>query len=104
MPTQKLPKRLRPTKLRKNKNSRRMRHLCAQSYQSGTRVSTDSHRRQHAGNTQNIQATVDKETDAKLRAISQQYEKNKDAVVGKLLDRVTLVKPELHRNLNKLEA
>jgi len=58
----------------------------------------------HTGNTQSVQATVDKETDVKLRVISQQYEKNKDAVVKKLLDRVTLVKPELHRNLKKLEV
>jgi len=58
----------------------------------------------HAGNTQSIQATVDKETEARLRVISQQYEKNKDAVVKKLLNRVTLVKPELHRNLKKFEA
>ena len=51
-----------------------------------------------------MQATVDKETEAKLRAISQQYENNKDAVVKKLLDRVILVQPELHRNLKKLEG
>jgi V-type H+-transporting ATPase subunit G len=65
---------------------------------------TDSHGLQHAGNTQHVQATVDKDTDAKLAAISQQYDKNKEAVVKKLLNRVTLVQPELHRNLKKLEA
>jgi V-type H+-transporting ATPase subunit G len=64
---------------------------------------SDRRGRQHTGNTQSVQATVDKETDAKLRVISQQYEKNKDAVVKKLLDRVILVQPELHRNLEKLE-
>ncbi|KAF9785230.1 H+-ATPase G subunit-domain-containing protein [Thelephora terrestris] len=62
-----------------------------------------SYEASHTGNTQSVQATVDKETDAKLRVISQQYEKNKDAVVKKLLDRVILVQPELHRNLEKLE-
>jgi len=58
----------------------------------------------HAGSTQNIQATVDKETDAKLSAIAQQFDKNKGAVVKKLLDRVVLVQPELHRNLEKLDV
>jgi len=58
----------------------------------------------HAGNTQNIQAAVDKETDAKLGVITQQFDKNKDAVVKKLLDRVILVQPELHRNLEKLNV
>lgn len=65
---------------------------------------TDPRGMQHAGNTQSVQATVDKETDAKLAAISQQFDKNKGAVVKKLLDRVTLVQPELHRNLKKLDA
>jgi len=59
---------------------------------------------QYAGNTQNVQDTVDNDTDAKLAVISQQFDKNKDAVVKKLLDRVILTKPELHRNLKKLEA
>jgi hypothetical protein len=39
-----------------------------------------------------------------LDAIAQQFDKNKDAVVKKLLDRVTLVQPELHRNLEKLDV
>lgn len=65
---------------------------------------TDSRGPQHAGNTQNVQATVDKETDGKLAAISQQFDKNKDKVVKKLLDRVILVQPELHRNLKKVDA
>jgi V-type H+-transporting ATPase subunit G len=64
----------------------------------------DPRGRQHAGNTQSVQAAVDKETDSKLTVISQQFEGNKDAVVKKLLDRVILVKPELHRNLEKLGA
>jgi V-type H+-transporting ATPase subunit G len=40
----------------------------------------------------------------KLEAITDSYNKNKDRVVKKLLDRVVLVKPELHRNLKKLET
>jgi V-type H+-transporting ATPase subunit G len=47
---------------------------------------------------------VDKETDGKLKGITDSYNSHKDEVVKKLLDRVVLVKPELHRNLTKLEA
>ncbi|KAF9221331.1 V-type ATPase [Gyrodon lividus] len=56
----------------------------------------------HAGNTSNAQAAVDRETEVKLQAITDAFEVNKDAVVKKLLDRVVLIKPELHRNLKKL--
>jgi len=56
-----------------------------------------------AGTTSNAQTTVDKETELKLQSITDSYNKSKDAVVKKLLDRVVLVKPELHRNLRKLE-
>ena len=59
--------------------------------------------RQHAGNTQSVQVAIDKETEVKKGEIAQQYAQNKDAVVKKLLDRVTLVTPELHRNLTKAE-
>ncbi|KAL6304591.1 H+-ATPase G subunit-domain-containing protein, partial [Sparassis latifolia] len=55
----------------------------------------------HAGNTQSAQAAVDKETDIKLKEITASYNKNRNEVVQKLLDRVVLVKPELHRNLKK---
>jgi len=57
----------------------------------------------HAGNTQSLQATIDKDTKVKLEAIAHSYNRNKDAVVKTLLDRVVLVKPELHRNLKKVE-
>lgn len=56
---------------------------------------------QHADDTSDTQSAVDKETDAKLAQIAESYKNNKDAVVKKLLDRVVLVKPELHRNLKK---
>ncbi|KAF8705298.1 V-type proton ATPase subunit G, partial [Rhizoctonia solani] len=59
---------------------------------------------QRAGNTSNAQDAVDKDTEAKIAAINDAYAKQKDGVVQKLLDRVVLVKPELHRNLTKLEA
>ncbi|KAG9312975.1 V-type ATPase [Chiua virens] len=56
----------------------------------------------HVGNTTNAQAAVDKETDIKLQATTEAFEANKDQVIEKLLDRVVLIKPELHRNLKKL--
>jgi V-type H+-transporting ATPase subunit G len=58
---------------------------------------------QHAGATSNAQSVVDQETDVKLEVITKSYHQNKDHVVKKLLDRVLLVKPKLHRNLKKLE-
>jgi len=55
----------------------------------------------HAGTTSNAQSAVDKDTEVKLQSISASFTDNKDKVVKKLLDRVVLVKPELHRNLKK---
>ncbi|TFY50140.1 hypothetical protein EVG20_g11697, partial [Dentipellis fragilis] len=57
--------------------------------------------RQHAGINQEVQAAVDKDTEVKLQSITDAYLAHKDTVVKKLLDRVVLVKPELHRNLRK---
>ncbi|OCH93644.1 V-type ATPase, partial [Obba rivulosa] len=57
----------------------------------------------HAGNIQDVQAAIDKETEGKLAGVRAQYEQSKDKVVQKLLDRVVLVKPELHRNMQKFE-
>jgi len=56
----------------------------------------------HAGTTSSAQTAVDKETEMKLQEISESYATAKDKVVEKLLDRVVLVKPELHRNLRKV--
>ncbi|KAJ7245115.1 H+-ATPase G subunit-domain-containing protein [Mycena haematopus] len=58
----------------------------------------------HAGTTSNAQTAVDRETEVSLKAITDSYNNNKDEVVKKLLDRVVLVKPELHRNLTKVRA
>ncbi|KAG6891534.1 hypothetical protein C0992_004392 [Termitomyces sp. T32_za158] len=58
----------------------------------------------HAGTTSDAQTAVDKETELKLQAITKSYEQAKDTVVDKLLARVTLVNPELHRNLKRVEA
>ncbi|KIK60365.1 hypothetical protein GYMLUDRAFT_73827 [Collybiopsis luxurians FD-317 M1] len=58
----------------------------------------------HAGTTSEAQAAVDKETEVKLEAITHSYDSHKDEVVQKLLDRVTQVKPELHRNLKRAQS
>ncbi|KAJ7281803.1 H+-ATPase G subunit-domain-containing protein [Mycena rebaudengoi] len=55
-----------------------------------------------AGTTSNAQTAVDKETETNLHNITESFNKSKDQVVKKLLDRVVLVKPELHRNLTKV--
>jgi len=47
------------------------------------------------------QQRVDKDTEAKLATVKDSFSKNKNAVVEKLLDRVILVEPKLHRNLKK---
>ncbi|KAF8578038.1 V-type ATPase [Ramaria rubella] len=57
----------------------------------------------HTGSTQNSQSQVDKDTDTKLAAIQKAYESHKEAVVEKLLDRIVLFKPELHRNLERVQ-
>jgi V-type H+-transporting ATPase subunit G len=56
---------------------------------------------QHAGSTQDAQSIIDKETGEKLGQITHAYSTHKDDVLRKLLDRVVLVQPELHRNLRK---
>lgn len=62
---------------------------------------TQTHAPQHAGTNQTAQAAIDKETEVKKKEIGEAYYQNKDQVVQKLLDRVVLVNPELHRNLQK---
>ena len=59
--------------------------------------------KQHAGNTQAASAAIDKDTAVKQQEIRAAYENHKADVVKKLLDRVILVNPELHRNLKKAE-
>ncbi|KAK2463680.1 hypothetical protein APHAL10511_004431 [Amanita phalloides] len=57
----------------------------------------------HAGSTSTVQVAIDRETEVKLQAITESYDKSKGAVVKNLLDRVILVEPTLHRNLKKVE-
>jgi len=56
---------------------------------------------QHVGATKTKQSAIDKETDDKLVILKDSYQANKDAVVKKLLDRLLLVKTELHPNMKK---
>lgn len=58
---------------------------------------------QHKGTTTESQSLVDKETETKLQGIEKAFVQNKEDVVKKILDRVILVTPELHRNLKKVE-
>ncbi|TFL02003.1 H+-ATPase G subunit-domain-containing protein [Pterulicium gracile] len=58
----------------------------------------------HAGSTTEASSVIDKDTEVKLTAINESFDKNRDAVVKKLLDRVILVEPKLHRNLKKEET
>ena len=44
---------------------------------------------------------MDKDTEGKLQVVTESYQKSRDAVVKKLLDRVVLVEAKLHRNLKK---
>jgi hypothetical protein len=59
---------------------------------------------QHVGDATTLQSSIDTDTAQKLSALSERYGGAKDAVVRKLLDRVVLVEPALHRNLKKLTA
>jgi V-type H+-transporting ATPase subunit G len=58
---------------------------------------------QRAGSTSDLQSQVDKATNEKLEMLRRAYESHKDDVLQKLLDRVVLVKPELHRNLKNVQ-
>jgi len=57
---------------------------------------------EHVGKTQVSQSAVDKDTEVNLGKITSSFQTNKDKVVDKLMDRVILIKPELHRNLTKV--
>jgi len=57
---------------------------------------------EHIGQTQVSQSVVDKDTEEILTKITSSFHTNKDKVVEKLMDRVILITPELHRNLTKI--
>lgn len=50
------------------------------------------------------QSAVDKDTEVALAKITESFESNKAKVVDKLMDRVILITPELHRNLSKIQS
>jgi len=58
----------------------------------------------HAGTTSTTQQALDKDTDVKLKEIDAVFKRKKDDVVTSLFARATLVHPELHRNLKKMNA
>ncbi|KAL7411382.1 H+-ATPase G subunit-domain-containing protein [Mrakia frigida] len=60
--------------------------------------------KEHAGSSTSSQSTIDTSTEQSLSTLRSSFSTNRPSVVQKLLDRVVLVKPELHRNLTKLEA
>jgi V-type H+-transporting ATPase subunit G len=57
---------------------------------------------QYEGSQTNTQSAVDKDTQVKVKAIDEAFEKNNKNVVEKLLERVTQTTAELHRNLQKV--
>ncbi|VDB88653.1 unnamed protein product [Peniophora sp. CBMAI 1063] len=57
----------------------------------------------HKGTNESAQVEIDKQTAVQLQAITDRYNAHRDEVVKKLLDRVVLVEPQLHRNLRKEE-
>ncbi|KZT59496.1 V-type ATPase [Calocera cornea HHB12733] len=57
---------------------------------------------ERSGSTQSVQTSIDKDTELKIAAINEAFEKNREAVVKKLLERVVEVHPEMHRNITKV--
>ena len=56
---------------------------------------------QHEGSSGRSQASVDKSTEEQLKKLDEAFEKNRKAVVDKLLERIVDVEPATHRNLQK---
>ncbi|KAL9936071.1 hypothetical protein V8E36_004913 [Tilletia maclaganii] len=58
--------------------------------------------KEHEGTQTTAASAAEKETTAQIEELNSAFAKNQDAVVKKLLDRITEVSPELHRNAKKL--
>lgn len=58
---------------------------------------------QHESTASDTQSKVEKSTEKELSQIDEQFKKQRDQVVQKLLDRVVDVKMEMHRNAAKVE-
>lgn len=56
---------------------------------------------QHSGDTDALSKEIDQKTADDLNKINEQFEKNREEVIKKLLGRVLEVNPKPHRNLEK---
>lgn len=59
---------------------------------------------QYEGTQTSSQDKIDRDTKDRLQEIEQAFEKKRDELVKKLLERVGQVDPQPHRNLHKIEA
>ncbi|TFK71647.1 V-type ATPase [Pluteus cervinus] len=100
----KIVQQARQYRVQKLKDARSQASKEIEEYKAAKEAEFQSFEDSRAGTTSNAQSAIDRETEVKLQQITDLYETNKDAVVKKLLDRVILVEPELHRNLKKVEA
>lgn len=60
--------------------------------------------KQHKSQTKDSQATIDKDTEKQVETLKTDVEKNRSAVIDKILERVIQNDPQLHQNLTKVEA
>ncbi|WOO86222.1 V-type proton ATPase subunit G [Vanrija pseudolonga] len=58
----------------------------------------------HTSQTSNSQSTIDSTTKEQLVTVDAQIDKNAEAAIKKIVNRVLLVEPKLHQNLKKVEA
>lgn len=58
---------------------------------------------QHKSQTSNNQSEIDASTKQQVSDVKSQVEKNRQAVIDKVLERVVQCEPKLHRNLQKVQ-
>jgi V-type H+-transporting ATPase subunit G len=59
---------------------------------------------QHTSQTSSSQSTIDAQTKDQLAEIEKAIAQNRDAVIRRIVERVTKSEPRLHQNLKKVEA
>jgi len=59
------------------------------------------YQKEHSGDTDALSKEIDQKTADDLNKINEQFEKNREEVIKKLLGRVLEVNPKPHRNLEK---
>jgi hypothetical protein len=59
---------------------------------------------QHKSQTKDSQSTIDQDTEKQVETLKSDVEKNRSAVIDKILERVIQNDPHLHQNLKKVEA